>query len=129
MVPAWSPNGTKIAFMSSRDGDENIYVMDSNGTNQIRITPNTSNETHPVWSPDGLKIAFRSDRDGNFEIYTMNADGTGQTRLTSKTTWQTDMYAAWSPDGSKIAFMSDRTRRSGDLHDEPGRIGADPPYQ
>ena len=102
-----SPNGSKIAFMSSRDGDENIYIMDSNGANQIRITPNTSNETHPVWSPDGLKIAFRSDRDGNYEIYTMNADGTGQTRLTNNL-WRSDMYAAWSPDGLKMAFMSDR---------------------
>ena len=80
--PAWSPDGTKIAFTSDRDGIPKIYVMNADGTNQTRITDNPASDEAPAWSPDGSKIAFTSDRDGNPEIYVMNADGTDQTRLT-----------------------------------------------
>lgn len=102
--PAWSPDGTKIAFSSSRDGNSGrqIYVMNADGTGQTRLT-NTF-DTNPAWSPDGTKIVFTSYRDGqpNAEIYAMNADGSGQTRLTNN--GLLDFDPAWSPDGAKIAF-------------------------
>jgi Tol biopolymer transport system component len=83
VMPSWSPDGTKIAFQSDRDGNFEIYVMSADGSNQTRLTNNSSNDQVPCWSPDGTKIAFGSDRDGNFEIYVMNADGYNQTRLTN----------------------------------------------
>ena len=70
--PFWSPDGTKIAFTSDRDGYEEIYTMNVDGTNQTNISNNNSYEYTPSWSPDGSKIEFNSDRDGNFEIYVMD---------------------------------------------------------
>ncbi len=71
--PAWSPDGQKIAFMSARDGNLEIYVMDADGTNQTRLTKDATGDTFPAWSPDGQKIAFTANRDGNSEIYVMDA--------------------------------------------------------
>ena len=93
--PSWSPDGTKIAFDSSRDGNTEIYVMDADGSNQINLTNNSAFDGCFDWSPDGSKIVFTSDRGGNFvsritsdnitmsEIYVMDANGSNQTRLTS----------------------------------------------
>ena len=96
----------EIAFESERDGNREIYVMNTDGTSQTRLTNNPAWDTSPVWSPDGTKIAFYSDSDGNYEIYVMNADGTSPTRLTNNPAWDAD--PVWSPDGTKIAFSSDR---------------------
>jgi Tol biopolymer transport system component len=100
-----SPEG-KIAFSSMLDGDREIYVMDPDGSNLVKLTDNSACDVYPNWSPDGTKIAFASDRDGNFEIYVMNADGSNQTRLTYNQA--EDTTPVWSPDGSKIAFLSNR---------------------
>jgi len=104
-TPAWSPDGTKIAFGSRRDLDD-IYVMDADGGNVRRLTTDFATEYSPTWSPDGSKIAFVSDRDGNNEIYVMNADGTDQRRLTNYP--GSDDEPAWSTDGTRIAFNSPR---------------------
>jgi hypothetical protein len=105
LEPAWSPDGSKIAFRSDRDGTSQIYVVNADGSNQIRLT-DTGGNFRPVWSPDGSKIAFTSDRDGNNEIYVMNADGSGLVNLTNHLADDGD--PAWSPDGKKIAFRSNR---------------------
>jgi dipeptidyl aminopeptidase/acylaminoacyl peptidase len=106
--PHWSPDGKKIAFMTSRDGiNYEIYVMNADGTSQTRLTNNADLDAEPSWSPDGTKIAFRSDRDNhNYQIYVMNADGSEQTNISNNTA--TDIHPDWSPDGTKIAFASDR---------------------
>ena len=95
--PAWSPDGKKIAFVSHRDGNQEIYVMNADGSGQRRLTHNTAGDYGPAWSPDGQKIAFVSQRDGhtNHEIYLMNADGSAQRNLT-RTPVQED-YFSWSP--------------------------------
>jgi hypothetical protein len=95
---AWSADGTKIAFMSSRDGDQEIYTMDADGSNQVNRTESSGTpDSKPAWSPDGTKIAFT--RGGS--IWVMNANGTGQDDLSSGSA---DDSPAWSPDGTKIAF-------------------------
>ena len=107
--PDWSPDGTKIAFTSTRDGNLEIYVMSSIGTNLKRLTNNAASDSNPEWSPDGSKIAFESSRYGNDDIYVMAFDGSGQTRLTVYPSF--DVGPTWSPDGTKIAF-----RRGNDIY-------------
>jgi len=94
----------KIAFVSTRDGTEQIYTMNADGSGVTELTFTAAFNSYPEWSADGKKIVFESFRDGNHEIYTMNADGSGQTRLTNNT--DIDTVATWSPDGSQIAFVS-----------------------
>src|SRR5438105_1146558 len=76
----------KIAFTSNRDGNDEIYVMNTDGTGVTRLTNDPASDSQPAWSPDGSRIAFTSTRVGNFDIYVMNADGTNVTRLTTTTT-------------------------------------------
>ena len=99
----------QIAFVSKRDGNAEIYVMDADGGNQRRLTNNRGDEWDPSWSPDGRKIVFSSDRDGHvingrsaYEIYVMNADGGNPQNLTNNPNY--DRYPSWSPDGERIAF-------------------------
>ncbi|HLM01389.1 MAG TPA: hypothetical protein VK400_10085, partial [Pyrinomonadaceae bacterium] len=81
--PFYSPDGSKIVFISNRDGNDEIYLMDAaDGGNLTRLTTNTASDFNASFSPGGTKIIFASDRHGNFEIYTMNADGTNPLRLT-----------------------------------------------
>lgn len=93
----------KIAFVSNRDGNEEIYVMNPDGSNQQRLTNNPALDSYPSWSPDGTKIAFTSNRNGNLEIYVMNADGSNQVRLTNNASPDSD--PTWAPDGKKITFV------------------------
>lgn len=104
-LPNWSPDGSKITFYKDRgvpDVPGDVWIMDSDGSHQIRLTDNAVNGFAPKFSPDGSQIVFGSNRDGNDEIYVMNADGSNQTRLTNNLA--SDDYPSFSPDGSKIAF-------------------------
>jgi Tol biopolymer transport system component len=108
-TPAQSafPGGNgKIAFQSDRDGNNEIYTMNADGTGQTRRTTNATSDNEPAWSADGALITFHSSRDGNAEVYTMNADGTGQTNRTANAAG--DGQAGWAPDRGMIAFNSDR---------------------
>jgi Tol biopolymer transport system component len=116
--PNWSPDGSKIAFATDRDGNYEIYVMNADGSDPVRLTENFSEDYRPMWSPDGTKIAFYSNRDGNFEIYVMSADGKQAMNLTKNGFPDTD--PAWSPDGNYIVFVSKRDR-----NDEIYRMKAD----
>ena len=79
-MPAFSPDGRRIAFVSNRDQDNQIYVMNADGSGQRRLTRRPGNDFAPAWSPDGRRIAFHRVGDG---IWVMNADGSGLTRLTA----------------------------------------------
>jgi len=95
-APSWSPDGSRIAFHSSRNGDLDIYSMTATGSSVTRLTTSTAPDRNPAWSPSGSYIAFESDRDGSSQIYTMTATGTGQARRTAGAateqapTWQGD---------------------------------------
>jgi Tol biopolymer transport system component len=115
--PAWSPDGTRIAFSSNRDGNDEIYVMNADGSNPIRLTHDVHSNQAPDWSPDGSKIVFQSNRTGNLQIWVMNADGTGLMQLTNTQGCTRSGDPTWSPDGSKIAFASDRDFPTDDCND------------
>ena len=106
--PARSPDGTKVAFVSLRDTNYEIYLMDSDGGNPVNLTVHPGRDRSPAWSPDGRRIAFESDRGGAWgDIFVMNADGSGVEQLTRV---PEDWWAgspAWSPDGSSIAYSSE----------------------
>jgi TolB protein len=85
--PAWSPDGTQIAFMFNQHDHWEIYVMNADGSNRVRLTkeePFAGRPPHnvsPAWSPDSRHIAFFTDRNGKWELYVMNADGSNQRPL------------------------------------------------
>jgi len=108
MGGSWSPDGSKIAFLSTRDGGAaEIYVMQANGGNPVRLTTNRLAEGGRIaWSPDGSKIAFYASSNADLDIYVMDADGGNVTRLTEGPSH--DRSPTWSPDGRRIAFTSDR---------------------
>ncbi len=102
-----SPSGSgRIAFVSDRDGDDEIYVMNADGSGVEQLTFNDSVDGDPSWSPDGGRIVFVSDRDGDadvYDIYVMNADGSGVEQITDGCG---NGAPVWSPDGDRIAFTS-----------------------
>lgn len=104
--PNFSPDGLKVVFSTTRDGNSEIYHMNANGSNPVRLTNNTAGDVQPYYSPDGASIVFTSNRDGNEEIYKMNADGTNQVRLTNENA--ADRMPAFSPNGQKIIFVTER---------------------
>ena len=100
--------GNALPFVSYRDENAEIYVMDADGGNSRRLTNHPAEDWSPSWSPDGERIAFSSDRVGNLDIYVMDDDGGNSRRLTNHP--EDDWLPSWSPDGERIAFTSDRGR-------------------
>jgi TolB protein len=109
--PVWSPDGGRIAFVRTQDGNVDIYIVTKSNVGtwrdnveELRLTLAPEPDIAPDWSPDSNSLAFVSYRDGNAEIYTMRADGARQLRLTNN--GQDDLDPVWSPDGRRIAFVS-----------------------
>ena len=109
---AWSPDGTRIAFSSDRDGNSEIYVMNADGSSPINLTNSPDHDGSFAWSPDGKRIAFTRAHEFNSELYIMNADGSDVTRVTNTPSSEISHVnrPAWSPDGSRIAFVSSSPR-------------------
>ena len=114
----------RIAFESGREGNTEIYLMDSDGGNQQNLTNNPASDHSPSWSPDGKRIVFVSDRAGHakdgihgrptYEIYVIDADGSNPQNLTNHR--GDDGSPSWSPDGKRIVFSSDRDQGRDDPH-------------
>ena len=111
-LPAFSSDGSQIAFMSNRDGNPDLYVVNADGTGEVRrLTNHPAIDVSPTWSPNGQQIAFTSDRTGAPQIYVIGADGTGLRRLTYESYCD---RPTWSPAPfNEIAYSS----KTGPGHD------------
>lgn len=106
--PAWSPDGSKIVFESTRDGpDADIFLMNSDGTGVVQLTRNEVPDSTPVFTPDGRFIVWASELDGNLDVFRMAADGSGPVNLTRHP--GTDGHPRVSPDGQRVFFNSNRS--------------------
>jgi len=94
----------KIVFVSSRDGNEDIYTCREDGSNILRLTYDTERDYQPAWSPDGRRIAFISERTGIPELFIMNADGSNVVQRTSFGRANWTLFPSWSPDGTRIVY-------------------------
>ncbi|MXZ95679.1 MAG: hypothetical protein F4Y99_07125 [Acidimicrobiaceae bacterium] len=145
-LPAWSPNGSRVAFVSDRasDGDYDIYVVNADGSNPVQVTDDDYRETRLAWSPDGARIAYvrfthdeayyRPDdfRYGddlsdysreNFDIFVIDADGSNPVRVTDDD--YRELAPMWSPDGTRIAYVRDTEPDQRGIRPEIIVVGAD----
>ncbi len=101
--PAWSPDDTRIAFVTL--GDKDIFLINPDGTSEVNLTLGLSEDDGPTWSPDGSRIAFTAEPPGQAlesEVAVMNRDGSSRMTLTDHPGF--DFEPVWSPDGTKIVF-------------------------
>ena len=106
--PAWSPDGKRIAYISSHGyRTAELYTIASDGRNKLRLTDNKAIELLPAFAPDGKTIAYVSDVTGDYEIWLMDSNGGNRRQLTDNKGIDTRPY--WSPDGNKIMFVSNRS--------------------
>ncbi len=121
---AWSTDMQRVAFTSNRDGQNEIYLMNADGTNPVNLTNNPADDQQPAWSVDGKWITFTSNRDGNFEIYILRLSNNVLLNLTNNPAndTQPDWVRSMSQDvaGEFIVFTSDR-----DGNNEIYRMGTD----
>lgn len=98
----WSPNGERIAFIASRDGNCEIYLMDADGSDQVNVTNTRADELYPSWSPDGNRIVFTSSEAGSAQLFVLDLETGEQSQLTNSGLLHN--FPDWSPDGSTIVF-------------------------
>lgn len=101
-VLAKAPDTAKIASTSTRDGNREIYMMNTDGSQQVRLTHNLADDLYATWFPTGEQILFVSDRTGERDLYLMDADGTNVKRVFRKAAHRE--HPTWAPDGKQIAY-------------------------
>ena len=104
--PAWSPDGSRLAYVSFENKKPVVYVHSLSSGQRIVVANFKGSNSAPAWSPDGRKLAVVLSKEGGSQIFTVNADGSGVQRLTTSSGINTEPYFA--PDGQSIYFTSDR---------------------
>lgn len=105
--PRFAPDGKRVLWVSTRDGNPDLYTVATDGKDVKRLTNDPAYDLHPAFSPDGTQIAFASGRSGRQKIHLMSADGSKVTKLTDGEFL--DAWPAWNPDGKRLAFVSNRS--------------------
>ena len=105
-VLAQIPTRPKIVFNSNRDGNAEIYIMDTDGRQQVRLTQHPDADFQPVWSPTGEQMLFVSKRDGVRDLYLMDPNGENVRKVFK--TGSSRQQPAWSPDGKRIAYLGNK---------------------
>lgn len=119
-LPMWSPDGTRIAFHSFRDGNFHIWMINPDGTALEQISTGNFDYREPFWSADGKRIICSSDREGNYDLWEINLENKSWKQVTS--TAGDEYFPTYSPDGKKIAFVNRVNGLS--LLDEEGRTSS-----
>jgi WD40 repeat protein len=104
--PAWSPDGSKLAYVRAAGEGYDVYTATADGSGERRLTDDGHLDLGPSWSPDGSSIVWASDRDGTSQIWVMAADGTGARRVTSLPAGSNPRSPRWSPLGDEIAYWT-----------------------
>jgi len=112
--PSWSPSGDRLVFVSPCSGNEetytesSLYIINSDGSNQVPLPTSPGGDFDPAWSPDGNSIAFTSLRAGQMEIFIHDLAAQSSTQITRGAGNVESHQAAWSPDGSQIVYTVKR---------------------
>ncbi|MFC3374365.1 Tol-Pal system beta propeller repeat protein TolB [Rugamonas sp. CCM 8940] len=105
--PSWSPDGTKVAYVSFEQKKPVVYVQNLITRARTVVANEKGSNSAPSWSPDGAKLAVALSKDGHTQVYTVNADGSGLRRASNSNGIDTEPQ--WSADGQSIYFTSDRS--------------------
>lgn len=106
LSPAWSPDGSKIAYVSLADAQPSIFIQDTATGQARKVASKPGVNSAPAWSPDGKKLALTLSLDGNLDLYILNLSNGKLTQVTNS--WAIDTEPNWSPDGESLVFTSDR---------------------
>ena len=117
-LPVWTADG-RIIFVSDRDGDPDLYVVDADGANVEQFIEDPSLDFFPATAPNGDGVVFMSDRDGTFDLYRTTTRGGPVKRVTDPAF--ADTWPNWSPHGNDIAFVRSEGRRPRPLRGASGR--------
>lgn len=101
-VMAQAPETEKIVFVSKRDGNAEIYIMNPDGSEQINLTQHPAEDYDPAWAPNGKQILFSSNRGKVFDLYLMDTDGSNVRKVFKSSAYR--WAPTWSPDGKQIAY-------------------------
>lgn len=110
MSPSWSPDGSKLAYVSFENRRSEIFIQDIYSTERRRVTSYPGINGSPVWSPDGQRLAMVLSKDGQPDIYVLDLDSERLTKVTEH--WRIDTEPNWAPDGEHLVFTSERGGRA-----------------
>ena len=119
IVRAKAPETAKIVFTSIRNGDREVYIMDTNGHNKTNLTEHPADDIQPTWSPTGEHILFVSNREGKHDLYLMKPDGSDIKRVFEEKSHR--VAPIWSPDGKRIAYVHNGLQRTLNIATKDGK--------